>query len=365
VRFRGGKSWALWPLGPTTTAPFFFAPLDATDRWITIEPRHKPRNRRQADPAQGPATMHSAAKLTMREWFSTYFKPWFLVRRSPKTITEYTCTLDRWEQLSANRPIKDVHAEHLMAWRARLVELHGRRSAQISNATANKHLAALLAILSKAGQPGPHNRDALGHLPRVPWIAPLRELEPSPRAIPPAELAAIYTACHQALHPAEPPASAWWQAFIVVAYTCALRRGAMLGITWPNVDLASATLRIPASIDKAHRERRKPLVPAAVKHLLRIRADVGPVFPWPHALETLNRDWIWIQARAAIAPEAHYTLHDLKRTAATEASNLASPWVVQRLLDHAQLSTSLRYVAVPPELRDLAERLPLPAAAIA
>jgi len=71
--------------------------------------------------------VHSAAKLTIRQWFTTYFRPWFLVRRSPKTVAEYSCTLDRWEQLSSNRPIKEIRGEHLMAWRARLVELHGRR----------------------------------------------------------------------------------------------------------------------------------------------------------------------------------------------------------------------------------------------
>jgi len=309
--------------------------------------------------------VHSAAKLTMRQWFTTYFRPWFLVRRSAKTVAEYSCTLDRWEQLSSNRPINEIRGQHLMAWRARLVELHGRRGGQISPATANKHLAALLAILSKAGPPGLRNRDALGHLDHVPWIAPLRELQPFPRAIAPTELAAIYEACHHARHPAAPPACAWWQAFVIVAYTCALRRGAILGITWPDVDLAARVLRIPASIDKAGRERKKPLVDAAVRHLLRIRADSGPVFPWPLAPVSLNREWHRIQLEAGIERARQFTIHDLKRTAATEASAIASPWVLQRFCDHAQLSTSLRYVAVPAELRDVAERLPLPAAASA
>jgi len=59
--------------------------------------------------------MHAAAKLTLREWFRTYYAPWFLVRRSPRTITEYETSIDRWEKLTQNPPIHAVTQETLAA----------------------------------------------------------------------------------------------------------------------------------------------------------------------------------------------------------------------------------------------------------
>lgn len=356
-------SYALWRVGSTETSlTFFFAP-----------PSHHRSARRQSTPSRqeptpsGPANVHSAAKLTLREWFATYYRPWFLVRRKANTIAEYGYTLARWERLTSNPPLHKITGELLMAWRARLCETPGNHAPQISAATANKHLCALLAILTKAGPPGLRNRDALGHLNRIPWIAPLRELEPTPRHIEIEQLERIYKACAQALHPIAQAVNPehWWQAWILIAYTCALRRGALLGITWENANLAKRTLTIPANIDKTGRQRLKPITPEALRHLLRIQTGSGPIFPWPHSASTLNREWHHLQTAAGIPKPQQFTIHDLKRTAATEASATASPWTLQRFLDHANISTSLHYVAVPAELRDLAERLPLPPSACA
>ncbi len=60
--------------------------------------------------------------------------------------------------------------------------------------------------------------------------------------------------------------------------------------------------------------------------------------------------------------EDRIKLHDLKRACGTRFAAIASPWVVQKRLDHSSLATSQFYINATDEERDAVERLPVPAA---
>ena len=83
----------------------------------------------------------------------------------------------------------------------------------------------------------------------------------------------MYQACKHAQRPSFEPAAAWWRCLLVVAYTTAFRKSALLALTWNNVNIVNKTIRLPAEFDKAGRERVKPLPDVAVRHLLEIRSN--------------------------------------------------------------------------------------------
>jgi integrase len=355
--------------------------------------------------------------LTLREFFETCYRPYFLQEASPRTLEAYREALAWWERAfsdpdpdHAGPPLARIGPPELAAVRATLLgtgevcslsspapaqrllfpELsrdpeqqqrntsappggrparmpspQGRRrrgAGPLARATANKHLGALNAIFRKIGPPGYKNLDALGLLERAPWLKPLKEPRRLPRAVAVAELGAIYAACAIATKPAAPAIdpAAWWRALVAVAAIAGLRREALLGLRWADCDLAGRTLRVPAEIDKCRQERSKPIPAAVCQHLMRIRTAAERVFAWPHSLASLYRQWWAIQKAAGIARADRLRLHDLKRFAGTFWAAHASPWAVQQILDHSSLATSAHYVNPRDELRAVADRLPLP-----
>jgi integrase len=156
---------------------------------------------------------------------------------------------------------------------------------------------------------------------------------------------------------------AWWRALIVLAYTTAFRKTALLALTWSDVDIAERTITLPARFDKCRTERRKPLAPEALKALLRCRSPKHEqLLPWPHSEQTFYREWRQLQELAGIPKARRFTLHDLKRTAGTKLAQQGNPWAVQMMLDHASIQTSRHYVNAADSLRPALERLPMPGA---
>lgn len=188
----------------------------------------------------------------LRAFFENYYAPDFLIGASPKTTVEYLTSIDHWEALTANPPIAKIDNSQMAAFKRRLLEQPGRRSKTLSPATCNKHLAAVGAILTKAGPRGPRNRDALALISEVPWTRPLKERRAKPRKLTPTDLAAIYRGCDAAAFPrlVDVAPAAWWRALEVTAYNLGFRKGALLRLEWQHVDLAGQAITLPAEFDK-------------------------------------------------------------------------------------------------------------------
>jgi integrase len=135
-----------------------------------------------------------------------------------------------------------------------------------------------------------------------------------------------------------------------------------LGLRWVDVDWQSHTISLPAEADKCLQERRKPLHPIVLRHLVRIRGPWSEIFPWAHSERTFYRQWHAIQDAAAIPKRDHVKLHQLKATSMTHYATCESPWVAQRMGDHASIATGQHYVDVSRSLRGAVERFALPAA---
>jgi len=137
----------------------------------------------------------------------------------------------------------------------------------------------------------------------------------------------------------------------------AQRRGEVCGMSWNELDLQQGIWTIPGSRTKNHRAHALPLTPTTVEILKSLpRLDDSPlVFPARGKLEQaytgyskgkrmLDKAIDKKRSRAAVAAggkpddvtDINWTLHDLRRTAATGMAKLAvPPHVIERILNHA------------------------------
>jgi integrase len=121
------------------------------------------------------------------------------------------------------------------------------------------------------------------------------------------------------------------------------RRGEITALRWEWIDQAQRTITLPAAIAKNNRTHTFPYGPAVADLLGVIPFRDGHLFPASRAhvrgrpTTTFNA---WQKSKAAfdelLEDIAAWTLHDLRRTFATNLARLGtSPHVVEKLLNHA------------------------------
>ena len=322
--------------------------------------------------------LQAAACLPFSTYYARHHEPTYLFDASPNTIKDYRCSVRYFAAATADPRVDQVTPAHCASFARWLETPDDTPQAQLplfpdfapdddkpktlSPHTANKHIRNINAIFGKLGPAGPHNRDALGILPRAPWIKPLKAPQPDPREIPDEVIDAIYRATPAARKPDLPGIlpEHWWKGLLVMALAEGFRRGALLTIPWSAIDWRKATIRLPAASDKMKRHRAKPLNPTVAQHLLRIRSNRTLIFPWPHGERTLYNEWHRIQTDAGLRSPDHVRLHDFKRACLTIYAETAGPRVVQTMGDHSTLRTADHYVTSHREARQAVEHFPFP-----
>jgi integrase len=124
----------------------------------------------------------------------------------------------------------------------------------------------------------------------------------------------------------------------------ACRRDEIARLSWSEVDLPRGQLTIAASRCKSHRAHTVPLsAPAlALLHAVPRREHTGFVFGGEQGFTTWTKPTNRIRARLA-QPVPHFTLHDLRRSAATGMSALGVlPFVIEEVLGHSSGSKVAR-----------------------
>ena len=146
----------------------------------------------------------------------------------------------KWALATGNPPLSKIDGSTLVLFRDFLAacrQLPGTR------ATADDHRALRQVQRSTfRGPPGPHVRDGLGLLDRVPWIRPPRVDQPAPEDRPLPTLVGGVRKGRGTLRipeiPGIPPPD-WWRALIVFTYNTGLRRR-LFGLEWRDVHLRAA-----------------------------------------------------------------------------------------------------------------------------
>jgi len=140
---------------------------------------------------------------------------------------------------------------------------------------------------------------------------------------------------------------------VLLAINTGMRRGELLGLAWPDVNLAQKTLTITAANAKSRRARHIPLNAEAQDVLTRWRGAlpraVGLVFPAPSGsrMGDINSSWEGL-CEAANLP--NFRFHDLRHSF---ASRLVMAGVdlntVRELLGHSDIRMTLRYAHLAPD----------------
>lgn len=206
---------------------------------------------------------------------------------------------------------------------------------------ANRVLALVSSIFSWAERTGELPE---GHLNPARRVERFKERSRD-RWLSPDEVRAVMLAV-------EGESNIYVRGFFWLALLLGLRKSELLGLRWENVDLESATVRLPDT--KAGRAHRLTLSPHALVVFRALRREAGTPFvfvgrfPGAH-LSIPTVDQAWRRARrAAGAPDAR--IHDLRRTCGSWlAQDGAALLLIGRVLNHSTPSTTAVYAHLADE----------------
>jgi len=273
-------------------------------------------------------------------------------KRAPRYIAETTRNFDnhvlpRW----AARDIKSITRRDVIE----LLDTVADGGTQLTDSdgkkkhvpggpiAANRVLAAVRALFNWALR-----RGIIEHTPVALVERPGQEIRRE-RTLTADELRSIWPAAESLGNPVGD--------FFRMALLTGQRREEVARMAWADLDLDEATWTIPAEATKAGRRHVVPLSPGAVELLRSIprkacRTSKGGLGPSPHVFTVTGERSItgftFFKKRldAAVAkargePLAPWTVHDLRRTAATEMARLGvSRFTIGRVLNHSDRSVT-------------------------
>jgi integrase len=326
---------------------------------------------RQATRADRWARDHGESLFPKREgwtvstFYERYYKPLRLTDATAVAIAKYEGTVKRWGLLTGDPPLTEISGQTLAAFRVCLEKMCGKgRVLPMSSATVRGHVNTINTLLTKAGPPGPRNRDAADILAKPPWLRPPRVDPPTPRIPTPEQISAAYQGAASMDVPwgdgVKPPA--WWKALLAVAFNTGLRRRSLFDLRWEWVDLKRSRITIPPRSTKSRRIQIIHLNPAALSHLAAIRTDREKVFPWPGSMKMFYTHFHKLLQFAGIPRKDHFGLHGLRKALATVLWE-ESPQAAQFALGHAGMAvTRSHYIAGDAMLARALDDVPQPTA---
>lgn len=248
-----------------------------------------------------------------------------------------------------------IRYQHAAAVRAQL-------AAAYKPATANKMLSALRQVLHhawKLGQMGADDYHRARDVTNIKGTA-----LPAGRDLGAGEIAALMDVCER-----DPsPAGARDAAIIALMYATGIRRASVVTLTLEDFDAAARTLRV-----REAKGRREYLAHIPQDGALRALADwlavrgtePGPLF-WPInkagkvARRRMSTQAVYnvLEKRSLEAGVEHFSPHDLRRTLAGDLLDAGADIVtVQKILGHANVTTTARYDRRPEETKRKAANL--------
>jgi integrase len=136
-----------------------------------------------------------------------------------------------------------------------------------------------------------------------------------------------------------------WAAFLQTAWFTGMRRNEMLDLTWdgadgrPRVDLAENRIWLPAAYNKSDADQWLPVHPELAEVLRPRKKDRGRLFPLSASPREVSRKF----SRLARKVGLKITLHDLRRSFGSRYAAVVPAPVLQRLMRHADIKTTLGF----------------------
>ncbi len=295
---------------------------------------------------------HPDSQLTLRQAFEVHYDKSELRRTS---IEQMRLSLKCWELATGNLPIGECTNETAAKFRAWCLDVR-----RIGPVTINHYWASCRAIFRRVGPQQFRCPQGLGLIDHVPYMKAVKVIRKLPRRVSLEDLSKFYIACSVAKYPARAamPASEYWRCLIVVGYFTALRKGDLFRLKFEDFDLDRGELQFSAG--KTEKAGMMPLHPLVVDHIRRLCGIRGSVSPFTNARGgAFTLRWREICKKAGVP---HFTLHDIRRTAASEAER-ARRGMAEVLLQHRPVGlTSLSYLNQTEELRETIGAMRVPVA---
>jgi integrase len=250
---------------------------------------------------------------------------------SPKSVLNYEFTIKALSEFVGHEPCLSDLDELTVA------RFLAHRAATRAVATAAKDRAQLRALHEFAAR-----RKLCDHWPQYP---PVRVPVRVPEAWFSSEMQRLLDAAGQEKTVLDGiPGGLWWRALILLAYDTAERATSLLSLRWRNV--RGMTVLFPAEGRKGHtRDILREIgedTRAALDAVRGSRTEEDLVFPWPRTKTYLWRRLEIILERAGLPHGRRDKFHRIRRTTASYFE--AAGGSAQRLLDHANPSTTRRYL---------------------
>ena len=149
-----------------------------------------------------------------------------------------------------------------------------------------------------------------------------------------------------------------WRLFMLVAWYTGMRRCEILDLTWdnekmPRVDFRERKVWLPAAYNKSDEDQWLPLHPELIDALQAHPGEkTGFLFPFRHVPMEVSRKF----SRLAKSANLKITLHDLRRSFGSRYASVVPAPVLQRLMRHADIKTTLEYYTVVDDVLEEAIR---------
>lgn len=279
-----------------------------------------------------------AAKHTLGDLVDRYLEEGFADRL--KSGNDRRRHLLAWKAMVGSTMLSDLTPAVIAACRTKMLAEKGTRKAKLSPSTVNRHFAALSHALRVAV----FDWQWLDDSP-MRKVSKLREPRGRIRFLSDVERERLLNACRSS-------ASTVLYPIVVLAISTGMRRGELLGMRWPLIDLAAGQIRLEDT--KNDTPRSVPLAGHAKDLLAKLskvrRLDTDLVFPsnGPDKRKPIDITQPWTTAvRRAGLQDLRF--HDLRHTCASYLAQNGTPTVfIANILGHKTLAMVKRYSHLAP-----------------
>jgi integrase len=265
--------------------------------------------------------MGATAVRLQWEAFSDRYLEQKLGDRRKRTRAKWSTVSASFHRLMRPRSIADVDAGMLSAYAVKL------RETGFVKPTVAGHLAYLRAALKWAARQSLLPSAPIVEMPKLPKKSHIRRTDN-------AGFLRILNAAPED-----------WRPFISCAWHTGMRRGELLELEWsdvntkPWVDLGRARIWLPAEWCKSDADSWLPVHPDLLATLTPLVQPSGRVFNLTLSPNELSRTFTAIAIDAGVP----ITLHDLRRSFGCRYAPLVPAAVLQRLMRHADVRTTLKF----------------------
>jgi integrase len=328
------KVYILWPKDRPNAKLQYIDPetgLERSKSAKTADPKDAEKARGEWEYELNHGLAQQTSKMTWEKFCELYESEKLAgVREATREKAGYV--FDSFAELAHPRTLGTITERTLSQYAVRL------REKEFKPATIQGHLAYLRAALR--------------------WAADQRLIPAAPKVVMPkvskkriirkivAEEFERLLAPHKEEGKEEPtPLDPQWAAFIQTAWFTGMRRNEMLDLTWhsdggtPWIDFKQGRIWIPAAYNKSDADQWLPLHPALAELLKPRQQPRGKVFRLSASPREVSRKFTALAKRAGIK----ITLHDLRRSFGSRYASVVPAPVLQRLMRHADIKTTLTF----------------------